>query len=286
MHASPRAPITDLFLGVSSLVTRRKIPLAIATLSFSMLLAVGSAAVQFKVLHIENGIMSEFSLDRDELRTTVDADLIAISEMDVSEFVETSGFRIGSDAVQQPPSGEHAVGLTYLRRVSSFVFMQLLFNIIVMFCAAVFFLLLFSGGSQSAYETARRLPMYIFPMCGLVIWMLVRSLIWIPLVGPAIALYMLPRLSLAPVFLASGEAGVFQSLHLSMRRTSGHWISMFLRLALIGIVAVLILWPMLIFVVGASLLSVKLGYILFLLAIIFIVAFQCAGLTVLAVMMA
>ena len=286
MHASPRAPIADLFLGISSLLTRKRIPLAIATLSFAMLLAVGSAAVQFKVLHIENGIMSEFSLDRDELRTTVDTDLMAISEMDVSEFMEMSGFRFGSEAVQEQPSGEHKVGLTYLRRVSPYVFMQMLFNIVVMFCAGVFFLLLFSGGSQSAYETARRLPGYIFPMCGLVIWMLVRSLIWIPLVGPAIALYMLPRLSLAPVYLASGEAGVFESLHLSMRRTSGHWVSMFLRLVLIGIVAVLILWPMLVLVVGASLLSAKLGYILFLLAIIFILAFQCAGLTVLAVMMA
>lgn len=286
MHASPRAPVAELFLGISSLLTRKKTPLAIATLSFAMLLAVGSAAVQFKVLHIEDGIMSEFGLDSDELRATVDADLMAISEMDVSEFMETSGFRIGSEAVQEQPSGEHRVGLTYLRRVSPYVFIQLLFNTVVMFCAGVFFLLLFSGGSQSAYETARKLPGMIFPMCGLVIWLLVRSWIWIPLVGPAVAIYRIPRLLLAPVYLASGEAGVFESLHLSMRRTSGHWVAMFLRLALLVIVSILILWPMLVFVVGASLLSAKLGYILFLLAIVFILAFQFAGLTVLAVMMA
>lgn len=286
MKASTRAPLSELFLGISALLSRKKLPVAIATLSFAMLLAVGSAAVQFHTVRIEDGMMSEFGVDREKLRTTVDSDLVAIGEMDVSEFIETSGIRFGSGSVTDAPSGEHALGLTYVRRVSPFVALQMLFNIAVMFVAAVFFLLLFAGGSQSAYEVARKLPRMTVSMCGLLIWVLVRSLLWVPLVGPFIALYMLPRLSLAPVFFAGGEAGVFQSIHLSQKRTSGRWLTTVIRLILIVVTALLILWPMLVLVVGIALLSVKLGYILLLLAFMFWIAYQCAALTVLAAQMA
>lgn len=284
MKASSPAPVSELFLGVWSLMVRKRVPLLVAAISFTMLLAVGSAAVQFRVLHIEDGIMSEFSLGRDELRTTIDEDFVAIGAMDVTEFMRVTNF--GKDEFLQPQDGERKVGMTYLRRVSPIVFLQLGFNVLVMFAAAVFFLLLFTRGAQSPYDAAKRLPLFFVRMCGLLIWMLVRSFLWIPLLGPVIALYMLPRLSLAPVILASGEAGVFESLNLSMRRTSGHWISLFLRLVLIGIIALLLLWPMTVLVVGATLLSIKLGFFLLLLSLILTIAFQCAALTVLAAMMA
>ncbi len=282
MNASTRAPLSELFLGIATLLSRKKLPVAIATLSFAMLIAVGSAAVQFQVVRIEDGMMSEFRVDREKLRTTVDADLVAIGEMDVGEFIEASGIRFGSGNVASVPSGEHAFGLAYVRRVSPLVAAQMAFNLIVLFVAAVFFFLLFTGGSQSAYEAARRLPRMTLRMCALAVWLVVRSLLWIPLVGPFIALYMLPRLSLAPVFFAGGEAGVFQSIHLSLKRTSGRWLMTVIRLILIVVTALLILWPMLVLVVGVALLSVKVGYILLLLAFIFWIAYQCAALTVLA----
>lgn len=261
-------------------------PVAIATLSFAMLLAVGSVSVQFKVMHIENGLMSELLVDRDALRKNIDADLEEISKMDVSEFIQSSSFRFGKSAVQEQPSEEHALGLNYMRLVAPTIALQMIFNIAVMFVAAVFFLLLFAEGSKSAYETARRFPGKIFPMGGLILWMLVRSFVWIPLVGPIIAFFMLPRLALAPVFLVSGEVGIHQSLQLSMKRTSGRWFAVFLRLVLIAIAAFLILWPMLVITVGVSLFSLKIGFILLLLACIFSIAFQCASLTVLAARMA
>ncbi len=228
--------------------------------------------------------MSELALDQEALRTTVDADLGVISTMEFGEFIQQSGYRFGAESLQ--PVGEHAVGMKFMLRVAPFIALQVLFNITVMFCAGVFFLLLFTRGSESAYQTAQRLPANILRMCGLMIWMLVRSLIWIPFIGPVLGIYMVPRLSLAPVFLASGEAGVFQSLHLSMRRTSGHWFTVFLRLVLILIVGCIILWPMLVLAVGVSLLSAKLGFMLLLLALMFMIAFLCASLTVLGAMMA
>ena len=287
MKASSPTSLSELFLGVSVLLSAKKVPIAVATLTFAMLLAVASAAVQFKVASIEEDLMAEFSLNQEALRATVDADLAQIATMDVSQFMQATGFQFGSKEIQQvTPTGEHSVGLMYMQRVAPFVVSQLLYNIVVLFVAAVFFLLLFTRGKQSPYDIAIRLPSYIIPMCGLILWVFVRSLIWIPLVGPAIAIYMLPRLCLAPVYFASGEARLFQSVHLSMQRSSGHWLALILRFILIAIVAFLILWPMLVLVVGATLLSIKLGYILLLLALVFIIAFQCASLTVLATMMA
>lgn len=277
MHTSPRAPVADLFLGVSSLLSQRKVPLAVAILSFAMLLAVGSAAVRFRILHIEDGLMSEFSLDRDVLRTEIEKDLTKISEMDVSEFIRQGGFQSGQTS---------SLGLRYVRLTMPVIALQMFFNAAVMFIAGVFFLLLFTRGSESGYDAAQRLPRTIARMCGLVLWMLVRSFIWILPIGPLIAVYMLPRLALAPVILAGGEAGIFQSMQLSMKRTSRRWLAMFIRLVLIAIVAFLILWPMLVITVGITLLSMKLGYLLLLCALLFSIAYQCAALTVLAALMA
>lgn len=288
MESKPasRAPLSELFLGVYTLLSQKKYPIFVATISFAMLLAAGSAAVQFHVAYIEDKLMTQYSLDSEALRIRLDADLQAISVMDAREFMESSGIRFGGPELQSAPTGEHVLGLAYMLQMAPVILLQLLFDITTMFVAAVFFLILFSQGSKSAYEAAQRLPKIIFPMCAQLFWILVRSFLWIPIVGPIIAMYMLPRLCLAPVILASGEAGIVQSARLSMKRTSRHWFSLVLRLVLIAIVACLILWPMLVLVVGVTLLSYKLGYLLLLCCTVFIIAFLSAALTVLSVMMA
>lgn len=286
MNAAPRTSVAELFLGISSLLLSKKIPVAVATLSFAMLLAVGAAAVQFRTQHIEDQLMAEFSMTEEVFMTTLETQIRGLSEMEFPQFVQATGYHFGPNAVHDPPAEEYKLGFRYLKRSMPFVLGRIAFDIVVMFIASIFFLLLFTSGGQSAYESARKLPGAILPMISVIFWILLRSLIWIPIVGPAIALYMLPRLSLAPVFLASGEAGIRESVHLSMKRTSGHWVSMLLKLFLIGLTSFLILWPLLVLVVATALFSVKIGYILLLLSAIFIIAYQCAAWTVLAVMMA
>ncbi len=286
MKAAPRASVSELFLGISSLLSAKKIPIAVATVSFAMLLAVGAAALQFRTQHIEDRLMAEFSMTDEVFMTTLDTQIKGLSEMEFPQFVQATGYHFGPNAVHDAPAEEYKLGLRYLRRTMPFVLARIVFDIAVMFIAAVFFLLLFTGGSQSAYESARRLPGAVISMISLLFWVLLRSLIWIPIVGPALAIYMLPRLMLAPIFLASGEAGVRESVRLSMKRTSGHWLSVFVKLLLIGLTSFLILWPLLVLVVATALFSVKIGYILLLLSATFIIAYQCAALTVLAVMMA
>lgn len=286
MNTAPRATVSELFLGITSLLLSKKMPVAVATLSFAMLLAVGAAALQFRTQHIEDQLMTELSMDEETFVTALEKQILEISEMEFPEFVQTTGYHFGPNAVHGSPAEEYKLALRYLRRTMPFVLAKIGFDIVVMFIASVFFLLLCTNGSQSAYESARKLPGALIPMMCLIFWMLVRSLIWVPLVGPAIALYMAPRLALAPVFLASGEAGIRESVQLSMKRTSGHWVSILLRLLLIGLTSFLILWPLLVLAVATALFSVKLGYILILLSFIFIVAYQCAALTVLAAIMA
>jgi len=286
MHSAPRATVSELFLGITSLLSNKKMTVAVATLSFAMLLAVGASAVQFRTQRIEDTLMTELAMGEEAFVSALESQMLEISEMEFPEFMQATGYRFGPNAVQEPPAEEYKLALRYFRRTMPFALARIAFDIIVMFIAAVFFLLLFTNGSQSGYESARRLPGAIFPMIGLIFWMLVRSLIWVPLVGPAIAIYMLPRIALAPVLLASGEAGIRESIQLSMKRTSGHWVSMLLKLFLIGLTSLLLLWPLLVLVVATAVFSVKIGYILLLLSLIFIVAYQCAALTVLAVIMA
>ena len=229
--------------------------------------------------------MKQFSLAEDQFVEAVNADIEGISTLNVPELMEAMGVD-PSGKNPLPVPTKYALGFNYVWAIGPIVAFQLFIEMAVLFSAATFFLLLFSRGSISPYDAARLLPVYTVRMLVLGLWMFVRSYIWIPFIGLPLSLYFMPRLALAPVIVASGEAGVFESCRLSMRSTSGHWMGMFLKFILVVIAAFLLWWPMLIASIGVSLFILKIGYLLFLMSAIVVVAFQCAALVVVAAMLA
>lgn len=265
---------------------RKKSVIAVAIVSFSMAIAVGSTAMQLRVRVIEQELMTTFSLTDDAFTKALEAQLAEIAEMDFPEFIRITGFSVRDGRTTQPPDEKYRVAVAYLMRTTPLVLARMLFGMLIMFIAVTYFLLLFTRGRESGFDAARRLPVFFVRMSGLAIWMLVRSFLWIPFVGPFIAIYMLPRLSLAPVYLASGEARIRESVRLSMKRSAGLWLPLFVRLLFISVSSLLMLWLLLFIIVGVALFSMKIGYILLLLVLFGVIAYQCAALTVLAVMMA
>lgn len=280
-----RTTILELFQGAAGLMRVRYKPVTVGVVSFAMILAAGSAFAERRTSEIENQLASALSVDPQDLRDEVDAQVRTLGMLPLPEFMRTMEERYGRAVIgpEAPALTKENVGVTYVVRVSPVVISMFLFTCVVMFMASVFFLLLFAAGRENSFEVVRRLPKEIIRMTLLQCWTLVRSWIWIPFAGPFIALYLFPRLSLAPTLLLSGEAGIFESLHESMKRTSGKWANVFLKLLCIGVVAMLLLWPLLVIISIVSLFSLKIGFFLWLASLMTLVAWLAACMTVLAV---
>jgi hypothetical protein len=81
----------------------------------------------------------------------------------------------------------------------------------------------------------RSLPRVI-PFLGLILWVIIRSFAWIPIVGAIIALFRIPRFVLAPVIMLAEEKGVLESASESYRRSKGHSGKIFGNIFVVGIV--------------------------------------------------
>lgn len=102
-----------------------------------------------------------------------------------------------------------------------------LIALIVYFIAHAYFIVLaverIRGVGALAGETAKK----VLPILGVEIWILLRSFIWIPIIGFLFAIYFLPRLAFGGVFLVKEKTGVLASVSASYQRTKGRWLQVF-----------------------------------------------------------
>ena len=76
---------------------------------------------------------------------------------------------------------------------------------------------------------------HIVPLCGVALWVFVRSLVWIPLIGTLLSYYLFPRLSLASIIWLKGNRSIKESTRMSYRLSGGNWIRLFYRLVFLFI---------------------------------------------------
>lgn len=255
-------------------------PMLIGALSFALLSAVVAAAIGQKVGGIQEQIMLSADITGEQLQTAVDHRVRVFTDADVSKLTQefrarTSSFSDGGTLTEEEAT------LAFIAGVGPWLLLSVLLSGAILFLAALFFLLLAAGGRQSPSEIAARIPGKILPMIGLSLLLFIRSFIWIPLVGWLVALYLGPRMSLAPAILASGEAGIAESIRLSMRRTKGRWAFLLFSLIGAGLLSMLLLWFGVVFVAVAALFSMKLSFFLWLFLLMCIVACQMFFLTAL-----
>lgn len=63
----------------------------------------------------------------------------------------------------------------------------------------------------------------ITQLVGLWLWMALRSFIWIPIIGPFIAIFIGPRLILSPLYMLEQGKGITESVRMSYGATEGFW---------------------------------------------------------------
>ena len=204
----------------------RKSSVAIGVLAFTMLLAVNQAFFARKIDAQVAKIEAETKLTDDQFQTQLADQLQNGGDDDQTKHMISAlreSMNTGKPVESIDPLTQHNASLYYFVYASPFLLAMICIGIVVSCVSFLFFLLLALQEGRGAYEVAQGLPGKIFPMTGLFLWLVVRSFVWIPFVGPVIALLLLPRFWLSPVLLLSGREGVFGSVRSSFTRTKGYW---------------------------------------------------------------
>lgn len=286
MTAAGRIAFPSVVLGGLQLLRQKKAAVLISILSFSMLCAVAVAFVERKIDAIEESLSKASGLTREELQVEINDQVIKLSSMDPVVLLSSPEFSYQASEIPETEKVEKdQVGILYVSKAGVLILGLFAFNMIVAFVALIFFLLLFSTGSSTAYEAAAKLPGHLWSSFWLFFWMLFRSFLWIPFFGIPVAFYMLPRLSLAPVILLTRDIGVMGSTKESMRRTKGRWLQLLLTWVGVLLVALLLLWFFLVIVSILALFSAKVALFLWICTLIAIIAYIAACTVMLTAML-
>ena len=270
-----------MFISTLVLLRMKKHVAGIAVLCFAMLSAVATTFIGQEVSELEERITSSAGISSEQLQKDIDARLQIFNEEDALLLVR----HITADPEQrQFLSNDHA--FAFIVNVAPWVFLSFLLNTIILFIACVFFLLLAGGSVVSGYQAASQLPIMLLKMLFLMFWFFVRSFLWIPFLGPPIALLMIPRLILAPAILANGTMGVLASTSESLRRTKHRWFQVLFSLLGLVLSSAAFLFLAMMIVSIVTLLSLKLGFLLWLLLLLGTVSFQMFFLMILSERMA
>jgi hypothetical protein len=88
-----------------------------------------------------------------------------------------------------------------------------------------FFLILSVHPRSEPLLVVRETAAKIIPLLGLSLWIMLRSFLWIPVIGIVIAFFLMPRFLFSGVILLQEEVGVLESARRSYERTRGHWLA-------------------------------------------------------------
>lgn len=94
---------------------------------------------------------------------------------------------------------------------------------VISLIASAYFLLVALNDKLTFQAALAGTPRLIIPLFLLSLWIMIRSFIWIPILGIILAIVLGPRFVLAPVLLARDHKGVLESASMSYAKTSGFW---------------------------------------------------------------
>lgn len=118
------------------------------------------------------------------------------------------------------------MGLGVLNAALPVVIVALIVSFLLTVFASAYYLSITFGAADAQVAMGRAASLF-FPLVGMWIWILLRSFIWIPLLGLIPAIILGPRFVLAPVIMVQEKKGIMQSVSESYSRTQGYWAKIF-----------------------------------------------------------
>ncbi len=113
----------------------------------------------------------------------------------------------------------------------------LLLSILFGVIASVYYFLIALRATNDVGTLLKEMVTYALPMCGLWIWMFLRSFAWIPFIGVIPAIIFYPRFIAAPLLMIEQKKGIVESVSMSMEKTQGYWPKIVGNFLVVGVCA-------------------------------------------------
>jgi hypothetical protein len=222
---------SSIVIGTWSIVLRQGRSLGIGIVFFSMLIALVAGTAKRFVNRAEGLVMEATHLTVEQLYQRADTRLQGLQSSDIVAFVEHSRTLSSEESGYERMTSDEAIDV-FLISLAPWILFSLLVDLLILLVASTYFLLVIEHPRLSTPHLLPRLPSTVLRMVFTLLWMIIRSLVWIPFVGPLIALHYGPRLCLAPVVVARGSSGTFSTARKSLHATSHRWTEVFPALLL------------------------------------------------------
>lgn len=105
-----------------------------------------------------------------------------------------------------------------------------------------YYLLLALGKAKEPVDILNLSVKKVLPLLGVWAWSMLRSFVWIPILGIIPAIILGPRFALASVLVFEKGTGVCASVSESYLKTRGYWGKIFSNMFAVGMVTVLASW--------------------------------------------
>jgi len=217
---SPLHMITPLgaLLSVSWAQFRRRIvPIVIGAVFFGLVLGVSQSFMGKRVQESAGTALQQFGIDLQEMQA-LQKRIEVGDEAAVAEFQQ----RMQDLQDRGPDVAAQGAGLVFAR-MAPYLGVSVLVSIIISIIAGAYFLMLALDETLDYAKAAKREVGLIVPLFLLWLWIMVRSFVWIPIIGFVFAVVLLPRFLCAPVLVARDRKGVLESASMSYAQTRGYW---------------------------------------------------------------
>lgn len=265
--------------GAFGLCMIRYRSIIVSALTIALLIATIVTFVDSRIQRIEDGLTSAVGMTSEEFSSRLEQELVFDEEAHAEAFfvrLSSLGFPYHGTVTAD------SIIPVFILRIAPYALFLALAEVFILSLAFTYFLLFFLSPSASEMDALKKLPASYCRLFGLTLWMFIRSMVWIPFIGPVIAIYLCPRFILAPVLVLSGRAKVFVSVTESIHSTYGGWLRMCIAIFLWLTLCILAFWFMAIFVSIPTVFFPKIGYLLFLIGLQLIIAYSSAYVLVLS----
>ncbi len=102
-----------------------------------------------------------------------------------------------------------------------------------------YYMFLVLGKAKEPMDILNASTKKVLPLLGVWVWSMLRSFVWIPILGIIPAIILGPRFALASVLVFEKGTGVFASVSESFGKTKGYWGKIFGNMLAVGILTLL-----------------------------------------------
>ena len=237
------APLGQLLTNSWGSFRRALMPIVVGAVIFGLILGIGQSFVGQRVMQKTGSVFEGLGFDQQKMED-LQRRIQAGDEAAMNEFAEKMQ-QLGGE------QGEAVSGavLSMYKGLLPVIGASMLIMWVISLIASAYFLLIALNEKLSFQVALARTPGLIIPLFLLSLWVMIRSFIWIPVLGIIIAIVLGPRFVLAPLLLVRDHKGVLESASMSYAKTDGYWGKIFgnvIAAALCAVVAAMVVG----FVVG------------------------------------